>query len=64
MAQNPRIYQNRIDFNLQIVDIPKVPDRFAHREGFVLFNLILKAITHLMVYFRVIKRAKKELKAL
>lgn len=54
MAQDPQIYQNRIDLSVQIVNIPKVPDRFAHREGFVLFYVIFKALTHLMVYFRLI----------
>lgn len=59
MAQDTRTYQNRIDLNVQIENIPKVPDRFAHREGFVLFYLIFETLTNLIIYFRLIKRVKK-----
>jgi len=59
-AQDTRINQIRIDLNVQIVNIPKVPDRFAHREGFVLF--IFETLTRLIIKFRLIKRVKRKVK--
>ncbi len=45
IAQDPWIYQDRSDLKDQTVNIPKVPDKFARREDFVIFYFIFEAVT-------------------